>query len=407
MSRNGSGAAPKAGAPASPLRFWRACAVVFRKEWFDALRDRRTLAVVLFSSVLMGPLVLMALSSLIASFETRAESRELWASGMAHAPTLRNYAERQSFNLREAPADYEAQLRSGRLQHPVLAVPSGFEAALARGELPALEVVSDSANKASQAGVHRLQRLVSGFNQERATLVLALRGVAPDVLRSAQLHERDLASSQGRATQLTGMLPFFVIMAVLYGALNAALDTTAGERERGSLEPLLTNPMRRSSLVLGKWVAVTALSLLVAALSCFGFIPAQWLIRSDSLQALFQYGMNEALWFLAVLAPFAAMLSALLMAVALRCKSVKEAQANSSVVVMAVSLLPLVAVFNQEGEAPWHFWVPALAQHTLMTRVLKGEAPAPLELLPPLGVCALGTALGVWAVALLLKRAVR
>ncbi len=387
--------------------FWRACAAVFGKEWRDALRDRRTLAVVLFSSVLMGPLVLMALSSLLASFETRAESRELWARGLAAAPLLRNYAERQGLNLREAPDDYEAQLRSGRLRHPVLVVPPGFEAAVARGELPALEVVSDSANKASEAGVHRVQRLVAGFNQERAQLTLALRGVAPETLRSARLDERDLANNQARAIQLTGMLPFFVIMAVLYGALNAALDTTAGERERGSLEPLLANPMRRGALVLGKWGAVTALSLLVAALSCFSFIPAQWLIRSDSLQALFQYGPREALWFVAVLAPFAAMLSAVLMAVALRCKSVKEAQANSSVVVMAASLLPLVAVFDQEGDAPWHLWVPALAQHALMTRVLKGEPPSPLELLPPLAVGALLTLLGVWAVARMLSRAVR
>ena len=59
-----------------------------------------------------------------------------------------------------------------------------------------------------------------------------MRGVSPELLSPLQVEERDLASTQTRAAQLTGMLPFFVIMAVLYGALNAALDTTAGERER-------------------------------------------------------------------------------------------------------------------------------------------------------------------------------
>ena len=113
--------------------------------------------------------------------------------------------------------------------------------------------------------------------------------------------------------------------------------------------------------------------MLIAVLSCLSFLPGQWLLRSDTLAAMFQYGPREALLFLAVLLPFAAALSAVLMAVAIRCKTFKEAQASSTIVVLAISLLPLVSVFNLGGEAPWHLWVPALAQNTLMTRVLKGE----------------------------------
>jgi sodium transport system permease protein len=204
------------------------------------------------------------------------------------------------------------------------------------------------------------------------------------------------------------MLPFFVIMAVLYGALNAALDTTAGERERGSLEPLLMNPARRGSLVLGKWGAVASVAVLIATLSCFSFIPAQWLLRSDTLQAMFQYGWREALSFLAVLLPFAAAMSALLMAIAIRCKTFKEAQASSTVVLAVVSLLPLVTLFDQGGESPWHLWVPALAQSTLMTRVLKGEAIGPVEWAVPLAVCTLLTLLGLaWVSRRLNDAAVR
>ncbi|MBC7942026.1 MAG: hypothetical protein H7Z19_20100 [Chitinophagaceae bacterium] len=77
-----------------------------------------------------------------------------------------------------------------------------------------------------------------------------------------------------------------------------------------------------------------------------------------------------------MLLPLAGSLSALLMAIAIRCKTFKEAQANATVVILGVSLLPLVTVFNQEGYAPWHLWVPALAQSTLMGKVLKGEVPA-------------------------------
>ncbi len=375
------------------------------KEVVDALRDRRTLLVVLLSSVLMGPLVLVALSALVGSLEQRAERRELVAAGLVQGPTLVNYLQRQGFSVREAPADYEAQLRRAALGDPVLVIPAGFEQALQRGEAPALTIVSDSANKRSEAGSARLQRLLAGFAREHATLSLALRGVAPALTEPVRVHERDLADPRARGTQITGMLPFFVLMAVLYGALHAALDSTAGERERGSLEPLLASPAPPLAIVLGKWLAVVAVALAIALLSCVSFIPAQWLLRSDTLAALFQFGVREALAFVAVLAPFAAAISALLMAVAIRCRSVKEAQASAGLVVLVASLLPLAGVFNLGEQAAWQLWVPALAQNTLMTRVLRGEAFDAAQWLIPPAVCAVLAALALAYVAARLRQA--
>lgn len=381
---------------------------VYRKEVVDALRDRRTLMVVLFSSVLMGPLLLVALSALLAGFETRADKRVVYVAGAEHAPGLVNFLERQSRIVKPPPADYEAQLRSRQWADPVVVVPVGFDAAMQRSEAPAIEVVSDSGNAQAQAGAARVQRLLAAYAQERTTLTLALRGMATELLVPFEVQERDLASARSRAAQITGILPFFVIMAVLYGALNAALDTTAGERERGSLEPLLMNPARRGAIVAGKWGAVASVAVLIATLSCLSFIPAQWLLRSDTLQAMFQYGGREALAFVAVLLPFAAAMSALLMAIAIGCKSFKEAQASSTVVLAGVSLLPLVTVFDQGGESPWHLWVPALAQSTLMTRVLKGEALVAADWMVPLAVCLVLTALGLaWVSGRLHDAAVR
>jgi sodium transport system permease protein len=390
---------------AATRNFFGAARTVYAKEIVDALRDRRTLLVVLLSSVLLGPLVLIALSGLVASLEARAERREVLVIGIEHAPGLRNFLERQTTAVHDAPADFEARLRDARLADPVLIVPAGFEAALLRGDAPVLELVSDSANRQAESGVGRLQRLLQGYSRERGMLSLALRGVSGELLEPFEVQERDLASTQTRATQLTGMLPFFVLMAVLYGALSAALDTTAGERERGSLEPLLMNPAAPLALVLGKWGAVASVAMLIAVLSCFSFLPAQWLLRGDTLQALFQFGLREALLFLVVLLPFAAALSALLMAVAIRCKSVKEAQVNASLVVLLVSLLPLVSVFNLGGEAPWHLWLPALGQNTLMTRVLKGEDLSTVQWLVPLAVSGLLGGLSLWFVARRLRGA--
>ncbi len=378
---------------------------VFCKELRDALRDRRTLLMVLLSSVAIGPLLLVALSALVADFEARAESREVFTVGIEAAPTLHNYLLRQAWTLQAAPADYPAAMVKRSFGHAVLVVPAGFEQDLADGVAPRLTVVSASANNRAQGEAGSLMHLLQGFNQEQAALRLVMHGVAPGLLQSVQVDQQDLAAPSVRAAQFTRMLPFFVLMAVLYGALHAALDTTAGERERGSLEPLLMTPAPRWALVLGKWGAVASVGMGVAVLSCFSFLPGQWLLRSETLSAMFLFGLREALLFLALLLPLAAMLSALLMAVAIRCKSFKEAQANNTVVVLAVSLVPMVTLFNQGGEQPWHLWVPALAQLTLMQRVLEGEVPGAADLLLPLAVATALSALCVVFVARQLRAA--
>ena len=381
---------------------------VYCKELLDALRDRRTLLMVLLSSVAVGPLVLVLVSQLVSGIEKRAEARVVVVQGMQHAPSLANYLARQTYSVVQPPPDFERLLRDSKLAEPVLVVAADFEALLARGEVPVVELLSSAGNQRAVTGSRQVLRLLRGFNQEQATLRLAVRGISPVALEAMQIEERDLANPATRAAQLATMVPFFVLMAVLYGALNAALDSTAGERERGSLEPLLMNPAPKAALVLGKWGAVASVGMLIAVLSCLSFLPGQWLLRSETLAALFQFGLREALLFIALLLPLAGALAALLMAIAIRCKTFKEAQANATVVILCVSLLPLVTVFNQEGAAPWHLWVPALAQSTLMGRVLKGEALIAADVLTSVVVCvALAVVALVYVVRTLRSAALR
>ena len=382
----------------------RAMWTVFAKELKDALRDRRTLMVVFVTSVALGPLVLVMLSALIDKFERRAEAREIVAVGMAGAPTLRNFLERQTYVIKPAPTDWEARLRDSKLGDPVVIVGADFEDQLAHGQPARIQLVYSSANASAQRGVGRIERLLQAFDQEQATLRLVARGVAPGLLGVSAVDEHDIADNAARAAQLTNLLPYFVLMAVVYGALNAALDTTAGERERGSLEPLLATPAARGALVVGKWGAVFSVGLLIAVLACVSFIPAQRLLRNESLAALFRFGWVEAAWFIGLLAPLAAALSALMMAIAIRCKTTKEAQANNMVLTLAVSLMPLAGMFNQEGESAWNFWVPAMAQTTLMNRVLKGAPIGLADVAPSLAVCAALTVLALTFVSRQLAR---
>lgn len=379
--------------------------IVFLKELREALRDRRTLLRVSLPGLLMGPLMLFMLSMLVAQFEKQAEQREILVAGAAHAPTLVNYLQRQNFSVREAPADYERQLREARLGQAVLVLPQDFESALARGDAPELEVVTDSANTRASASGGGVARLVRGFNEERARLQLMLRGVSTELLSPVSLTERDLASPGARAARITGIIPMFVIMAVLYGALTAALDTTSGERERQSLEPLLANPVPHGALVLGKWLAVALMGAVVAALASFSFLPAQLLIKSDALAAQFRFGWADAASFALLLLPVAAAMGALLMAVAIRTKTFKEAQASANLVIMVFSLMPLIAIMNPGADAAWHYWLPGLGQYQQMMQLLKGETLRLDQWAPPLLSAALIIAAGMAYVARAMRAA--
>ena len=180
--------------------------VVFRKALLDALRDRRTLLMVLISSVAIGPLVLVMFSTLVSGIEKRAELRQVWVQGAEHAPTLRNYLERQTYTLRAAPTDFERQIADSKLGEPVLVLPADFEAQLAAGEAPVVELVSSSSNPRAEGGAARIARLLQGFNQEVATLRLAVRGVSPAALQALQVEDRDLANPAARARHLDAEL---------------------------------------------------------------------------------------------------------------------------------------------------------------------------------------------------------
>ena len=217
------------------------------------MRDRRTLLMVLRQSVAIGPLVLLLISALVAGIEQRAEEREVVVAGIEHAPTLRNYIERQTYTMREA----RTRLRSAAEKPARSATRCWWSARTSRPSWRAARrrvveiVVEQSATSARRAGVGRRAAAAARL-QQRAGARCAWPGAAwrRRAARSVEIEERDLANPQrARPAQLAAMLPFFVLMAVLYGALNAALDTTAGERERGSLEPLLMNPPRAAALV--------------------------------------------------------------------------------------------------------------------------------------------------------------
>lgn len=371
-----------------PPSLLRAIWIIYSKEMLEACRDRRTLAALALNAVVIGPLLLFALSNLIDGLRLHSAMRGMVVQGIEHAPSLRNYLLRQSYVLTPAPADYEHRLRINQLDQPVVVIPPGFESDISHGRRPMVAIFSSSTNRRADESVPRVAQALMGFSSEQATLRVALRGLSPGMLQVMELQEHDVSSARAKAAQFLAMVPLFLMMAVLYGVLNTALDTTAGEKERGSLDPLLITPVSPWAVTLGKWAAATSTGLLITALSCLGFLPAQHLVASDTLTGMFQFGWAEAGMFILTLAPFAAALAALIMAISMRSRSVKEAHANNALVIIATSMLPLITLFELGERQAWHWWTPALAQCVQMNEILKGEPLSLIHVAIPFGVAA-------------------
>ena len=135
--------------------------------------------------------------------------------------------------------------------------------------------------------------LLQGFNGELGSQRLLARGVSPQVLKPLQIEDVNLAGSRARGAQLLFLVPWLALVGAVVGAISVAIDVTAGERERGSLEPLLMNPVATGSLVLGKWAVAATCSAAVVVLTLAGFTAAMQFVRSENLAALMQFGLPE------------------------------------------------------------------------------------------------------------------
>jgi sodium transport system permease protein len=361
---------------------------IYVKEISDAMRDRRTLMMVLASSLLLVPVLLFVFSTVMSQVESQAVDRSVLAVNMQDAPSLENYILRQGYQIKQAPADYEEKSRNKELTKPVLIVADNFENNLAQLKRVELEIAYDTSNRQAEMGLRPLSTLLNGYVQERSGLALMMRGVSAEVLQAVEVKERHISRPDERRVTITGMLPMVLIMAIVMGGMFAAIDSTAGERERGSLEPLMMNPVSGMQLAIGKTLAVASVSVLIVILTVSSFFPAQSVIANEALRAEFQFSWKDASAFLVILIPLAAALSSLQIALSLTCKTFKEANVRNQLLSLAVSFMPMFFILNPGKEPAWLGWVPIMAQTQMMNQVLKGELVSINAIAMAIAVCA-------------------
>lgn len=345
--------------------------LVFLKELIDHLRDRRS---VMGSIVLpiVGPLLLLGMVELISDLR-KDTALDLPVIGAEHAPALMKFLVQNGAKLLPSPADPEGLVRRGDADM-VLIIDPAYPERFAVGKSAPVQLIIDDSRSDSQKNVRRLSRLLAGYSQNLAALRLIARGVSPEVAAPLKLEEIDLATPEKLAANLLNVVPLFLMFAALAGGMNVAIDTTAGERERGSLEPLLLNPVPRSVLVIGKWLATVAASSAVTLLTLIGFVIMVHFLPLEELGMKVLLGPKQALMMLGAVLPLTLFGAALQMLIATFARSFKEAQTYLNLLNLVPMAPSMLLMFKPAQTEWWMLPLPTVAQIGTVVDVMRGEA---------------------------------
>jgi len=357
----------------------RLVGTVLRKELRDHVRDRRSMLTSMLWPV-VGPLIFLVMFNLLASWYRQDRPLELPVVGREHAPSLMAFLERHGATLKEVPEDYEERIRAGSLD-AVLIVPEDYGKDFSTGRTADVRMVVDSSRQSARHTVTRLKRLLDAYSQTVGYQRLAARGVAPDLAVALRVDEEDLSTPERTAAGFLNMVPLFLVLAAFAGGMQLASDTMAGERERGSLEPLLLNPTPRGAVVAGKWLATVAMAAGAVLVTLVAYLLVVKRVPLEDLGVKARFDAPAALNMALAVLPLTLAASAVQMWVSTYARSFKEAQTYLSLL-MVVPMLPgMVLALSPVQTKTWMFAVPVLGQELLAGEVMRGEALGPVPFL--------------------------
>ncbi len=352
------------------------------KEILDNLRDRQTL----FYALLFGPLLLplIVAGSLIAGFKQSdidfSEVSELAVLHADRAPNLISFLRQQNVDVTQAPENYKAELQDGSLEL-VLEIPENYASNLRTAKPAPLTLYVNHGDRNSSKAARKLSRLLEVHKRTIDTLRLQARGLNPDVFDSVQVTEIDISEDGAGVQILASMLPFLLIMSMVMGGFYLAIDTTAGERERQSLEPLLSLPVQRFSVVAGKYLATWCFVTLSGLLTAIALVLLFRFFPSDVLSTLLRFDAFTIAKAFVLALPLTVLITSLLLAVSAFTRSSKEAQTYLGVL-MVIPMAPFFLLqFLNIRSANAIMAMPMMSQYKLLEKVAKGESILPVHIL--------------------------
>lgn len=365
--------------------------LVARKEILSTLRDTRAIISNLLIPLLLVPAMMVGLPLLLGGlFEREATTlTPLGVEGAANLPgELEAALEAQNVEL--IPVDDAAKtVRDGEYDVAIV-VPEGFFSSVASGGSAELTVVSKVGNMKSELNASKVSQAVSAYTQQVLATRLGDAGLDPSVLQPVTVSVVDASSAAERSSgQLSWLIPFFIAIWTLTGGQMTAIDATAGEKERGTLEVLLVAPVRRSEVVVGKFLATVTFGLSAAFMAIVGLLLGGLVMNAIFLPRLgddaneivavmgggLSIGLPQVLILLVTAVLLAGLVSALLIGVAMFARSFKEAQSYIAPLSF-LFILPAVGLQFKDliGVGEGAYYVPVLNALLLMDDVVTGGA---------------------------------
>lgn len=348
---------------------------VVKKEIIDNLRDKRSL----FFSILYGPVLLplMFMGPMLFSFDKYNidfdEAKEIHVAQADNAPNLIEYLRQHNLDAISAPDDFKEKIQAENILS-VLEVSAAYAEDFRGGNAAHVMLYFNHDNSESEKEYRQVKSVLENYSREIAALRLRARGLDGNLHEALKIVDKNLAKDEAGQKNISYLIPFLLLFSMMMGGFYLAVDTTAGERERGSLEPLLSLALSRSTLVVGKYFAIWFFVFLSCVLPCITSL------------ALFQLPMVKEIGFfvnftalnfsktLMIMVPLTFLLSGFLMAVSSFAKNTKEAQTHLGIAMM-IPMLPFFAMqFLNVKASSVVFFTPLISQFKLVEFVFSGHA---------------------------------
>ncbi len=355
--------------------FFGSMFTVMRKEWRDFFRDRRTFLLSLLVAPLLYPLIFWGIGKLSQMrVETQLEKNiDVPVLGIERAPNLLKYLASYGIDTHPAPADIEARIRAQK-EDVALAISEDFADDWHAGKPAKVDIITDTTRRNSDVVVARVSKVLEGYGSGVGAMRLLVRGINPAVAAPLNVGTRDMATPEAKSSGfMSVILPMILTIFAFIGGAHLAMDTTAGERERQSLEPLLATPVSRAALVGGKMLAAALLGMVSMLLILLSFKLSASVAGGSAASMDVSFAAMGKL--LLTLLPLVLIGTALITALAAGAKSMKEAQSH----MMWLMMLPMLPAYGLmayplKDTALWQYAVPFLSQNQMIQKITRGEA---------------------------------
>jgi sodium transport system permease protein len=259
----------------------------------------------------------------------------------------------------------------------VIVIPPEFGERMRAGRPAPVRIVLDESRHQNRPATAMAEKLLEAWGRQVGAQRLVVRGIHPSVVEPLALEREDVSTPASRAAMLLATIPFFLVMAMFTGGMPIAIDVTAGERERQSLEPLFASPVPRSALVLAKIAAaaVFGAATLAETLVGFGLVPV--LVPAPRIGFSVQLDPVMLARIFVLCLPIVGVAAALMVVFAARARTFRAAQTSLSLLMLLPSLPGMALAFQSARPAAWLYAIPFLGQQMIANDLIRGMPPQP------------------------------